>query len=333
MKKLLLLLLALFFILSTQVFGKRVAVLSQLARPRTMAVDEDRLYVADRTTVFVYSLKDYRLLQQFGREGEGPAEFKDKIYLIDIQADHIIVNSVGKLSYLTKEGKFIKEMKTPANHRRFRVLGKKFIGAGIVVDNGILYNTMNIYDATVKKEKEVARWEVEFQPGKGTKAFARTLSADICGDKLLLAVKEDFVIDVFDENGQKLYAITKEYRRIKVTEKDKNRVIHYLKTDPETKQLLEMLKPIKFPDYYPAVRKIAADGQKVYAITWKKEKENYEILVFHLNGKFLKRVLLPLKNMNAVDLYPFAVKNGKLYQLIESMDEEEWELHLHNLDD
>ena len=302
--------------------------LPDLQKPKTFAVDNRQIYIADGTSVCIYSLTDFTLKTKFGGEGEGPQEFKEKIYLVDVQQDYISVNSVGKVTLFTKEGKFVKGMKTPPQHRRFRPLGKKFTGAGALVENNVLYNAINIYDANLKKEKEIARIQHEFQSGKGTDVFARTQAADVCENKLLVAGQRDFIIDVFDENGKKLYSIKRELEKINVTQKDKDDVMHFLKTNPETKFYFDMLKPIKISPRYPAIREIAAADKKVYVITWKKKEGKSQCLIFDLDGKFLKEIFLPLKSMDIVDLYPLAVKNGKLYQLVDNTDTEEWELHI-----
>jgi uncharacterized protein YlbG (UPF0298 family) len=71
--------------------------------------------VTQEATVFIYSLKDFKLVKKFGKAGEGPREFRILPQLplnIDARTDQIIVNSFGKVSYFTKQGEFIKEVKT-----------------------------------------------------------------------------------------------------------------------------------------------------------------------------------------------------------------------------
>lgn len=328
MRKLILVLAFMLMLFANPLLADKIVPLPGLFKPNTFAVDDHQIYIADGTSVCIYSLTDFTLKTKFGREGEGPKEFKRKIYLVDIQQDYITVNSDGKISFFTKEGKFIKEIETPPQHRRFRPLGKKFTGAGALVDNNVLYNAINIYGANLKKEKEIARIQHEFQSGKGTDVFARTQSAGVCENKLLVAGQRDFIIDVFDENGKKLYSIKRELEKINVTQKDKDDVMHFLKTNPETKFYFEMLKPIKISDRYPAIREIAAADKKFYVITWKKKEGKSQCLIFDLDGKFLKEIFLPLNSMDIADLYPLAVKNGKLYQLVDNTDTEEWELHI-----
>lgn len=102
--------------------------------------------------------------------------------------------------------------------------------------------------------------------------------------------------------------------------------MEYIKTDPEIKPYIEMIKPITFPAYFPAIRNYYIAGKKIYVITYKKKDDKTECLIFNITGKFLKRVFLPYTYVNTIDEYPAAIKNGKLYQLNENQEMEQWEL-------
>ncbi len=60
---------------------------------------------------------------------------------------------------------------------------------------------------------------------------------------------------------------------------------------------------------------------------WKWENKRVEFFIFDLKGKLEKNIYIPFAFQDALRPYPAAIKNGKLYQLIEN-DEEEWELHI-----
>jgi hypothetical protein len=63
-------------------------------------------------------------------------------------------------------------------------------------------------------------------------------------------------------------------------------------------------------------------------IPWPTGKELTKTLIFDLKGKLIKTVSLPLKDMDVKSIYPFTIKNGKLYQLVEDFDSENWYLHV-----
>jgi hypothetical protein len=90
---------------------------------------------------------------------------------------------------------------------------------------------------------------------------------------------------------------------------------------------------------------IVAD-EKIYVLTYKKEKEKSEFVILDLKGKLLKKVFLPFNQSDEWFHYSlakatsqasphatFTIKNGKLYQLIENEDKEIWELHITNIEE
>jgi len=331
MIKKVILILLLLLLVNFVFFGHAVQVvpLPDLVNPRKIAVDDNQLYIAEKIPVFIYSLKDFKLIKKFGKEGEGPREFKSRITRMELQPGYIFINSSGKVSYFTKDGTFIKEFRTVSPDLRLKPFGDRFAGERMTSENSTLYNVVGIYDSSLKKIAEVYRQEREVQVGgKGTKVFAHPMPYYICDDKLFVVTGPDFVIDVLDKTAKKQYTVTYDYKRIKVTAEDKKRVMNHLETDPNTKPYLEMLKPIIFPDYFPAIRNYYVADGKVYVLTYKEENGKSEWLVFDIKGKFLKQFFLPYHYMNPVDEYPAAVKNEKLYQLIENEDTEAWELHI-----
>ena len=312
--------------------GKTVP-LQDLEKPGHMAVDGNRIYIADRATVSIYSLTDFTLIKKFGKEGDGPQEFKRGITFVDAQTDDLFLISAGKVSYFTKDGTFKKELRTLSPEMKVKSLGEGFAGGRMVSENGKLYISIGIYDADLKRIKDLHQQEYEAQVGgKGTKIFAHILPFQVSGDFLFIAKGDDFVIDVLDKAGDKQYTITYDYKRLKVTDADKERVMDFLKTNPETKPYLEMLKPIIFPDYFPAIQNYYAADGKVYVFTYKRAEGKSEYFIFDTRGKFLKQSVIPYAFMTPVDEYPAAIKNGILYQLIENEATDAWDLHINLID-
>jgi hypothetical protein len=86
------------------------------------------------------------------------------------------------------------------------------------------------------------------------------------------------------------------------------------------------MKPMHFPGYFYAVRDIRVADGKVYAFTHKDNNDKSECFIFDIRGKLLKKMVVPLAEKDPMTLYPFDVKNGNLYQLVEK--EEDWELYV-----
>ena len=93
-------------------FAKHLATLRDVLQPETLVVKGDHFYIIRQCTITRFLLKDYKLLNRFGRRGEGPGEFKYSPN-IDVSEKNIFANSVGKISYFTLEGRLLKEIRVP----------------------------------------------------------------------------------------------------------------------------------------------------------------------------------------------------------------------------
>ena len=140
------------------------------------------------------------------------------------------------------------------------------------------------------------------------------------------------VIHIFDENGSEIQKITQEYDQIEVTKERIKRYADFFLSNPALKDRYERdvaAKIIKYPDYFPPIRDYQVTADKIYVLTYKEQGTDREIYIFASDGKFLKKGFYPLQEMNGLELYPYCITtNGNLYQLIENLDTEEWDLHL-----
>lgn len=332
MKRLILCGLILF--MSLFIYAKNAATLIGLEKPFFLEVDGDRMFITDGPIIYIYSLTDFTLLKKFGKEGEGPGEFKISPLTnnfsvhICLQPGQILVNSMGRISYFTRDGKYLKEIQTGAQLGVYQPLGNDFVGAGMAQEDKTNYITVNIYDASFKKKVELYRTEMVFQMGKDIDPFAITsIVPHVYDNKVFIKDKGD--IHVFDSSGKKQYSITYQYDKIKVTKPDRENVHSWYKANPMTKDFYPIIKErLKFPDYFPDIRFYTVANQKVYVLTYKKSDGKSEFVIFDVKGKFLKKIMLPFGERDKFFFSPYIIKKDTLYQLIENDEIEEWELHI-----
>jgi hypothetical protein len=316
--------------------AKKAAVLAEIKKPRDIAVDDTRLYITESAVVFIYSLEDYRLIKTFGREGQGPQEFQTLPHVpigVDASTDKLIVSSIRKISYFTKQGEYINEVKAVNLALRLRLFGDKFLGWSQARDKGIIYSTVNLYDSKLNKLKEIYRVEDNFQgPGRGLKIMRKPFSYHAYNGKILLPGSDDASIDVFDHNMNKRFTIRLNQKRRELGEDFKKKLLHYFKTSPESKNIYEpYLKPIIFPEYFPVIANFFVDdmdGGTIYAQTWKRENDANEFFTYDMKGKFKKRTMIPIRYETDIQAYPTLINKGKLYQIVEDEKTEQWELHV-----
>ncbi len=336
MKKTLFVLIISLFILSASLPGEVVATFPDLLKPTGLVIDDNNIYITENTTIYIYSLKDFKLIKKFGKSGEGPQEFNRFVTITPLK-DKLLINSMSKISYYTKNGEYIKEIKTKGGFSfLYQPLGDKYIGRGVSAKDNTRYVSINLYDKDLNKISTLINQEDDNQFGKGVlKILNTTLSYTTFNNKLYLVNGSDFEIKIFDSSAKEVMLIKRDYKKRKFTEEDKQMVFDEIKSSPQQRQFLEAIKKIAvFPKEWPAIASVFERDNVIYVSTFKsKDKTKYEFLLFDANGKFIHSMYIPLKFQTALRPYPMSIKNGKLYQLIENEDEEEWELHesfIHN---
>lgn len=318
--------------------AEKIVELPELTQPSKIKVCGDELFVVnDRYNIFVYSLQDFKLKRQFGKRGEGPGEFKHTVSL-SIMPDYILVDSQDRLSWLSKEGKFLEQKnKRPAlDLMPFR---NKYIGKSIrFLSTQMSKIEYGIYDPELKKIKTLYEHMLEMsllgpnivvKEWKLIKPYS-DMSCDIESGKIFISDNEKgFFIKVFDEKGNELYTISKdrEIEKIKIPDEYKKEKLNEFKQGGFWKQELKPQKTkLTFPEFFPLFEWTAVDNGKIYAQTYKMKNNKTQFMVLDLKGKILKEIYLPVQGHRRQTIH-----NNILYKLIENLEKESWELHIYKL--
>lgn len=316
------------FLPAGAVRAEKVAVLSDILKVEGFSLDEDQLYLTQGTTVFIYSKKDFKLIKKFGKPGEGPREFLGYAHVFP-QQDHLMINSQGKISLFTKEGTFIKELKTSggmgAGHF-FQPMKDGFVGRKMVVDDKVVYFGMFYFDDRLNEIKEIYRVKSVRQPGGKIHMYKQTPFHRTYRDKLFVSGKPGFHIDVIDADGKLLYTVKHDYKPPKFTAQDEKESRRQLKHRSGARY--DSFKDrLSYPEYFPEIQFFLPVDEKLYVATWKRKGDALECVIFDNKGKLLKQVFVPCKFLDGLRLCPLEVSKGKLYQVVEN-ENEELELHV-----
>ncbi len=319
--------------------GAKTVPLPGLMKPGAIAVDAGRIYISDGTTVHIYSLADFSRKHTFGKTGEGPKEFRtyNSGFGVGVtpqkNPDLLVVNSLGKVSYFTKKGEFVKELKTGSN-AAFFPLGDNFVGLEEIMEGKDSFQNLNVYDVKFKKVRKITRWLHPIQDSKREILLVPLYTVPhIYDNKVFAAPGSDLIIDVYNVKGEKLYSLEHPYERPKVTEAYKTTTLDFFKTDPRWRNNFELIKSMaRFPEYFHAVRFFQVNDGRVYVQTYGEQEGKSEFYIFDIKGKFVKKVYVPFVNDMGINIVPrHAIAGGKLYQLLDNDETEEWELHIHEL--
>ncbi len=334
MKKIILVLLVIIgvlFVFSGLVFGKVIATLSEVVKPGFIVSDNSQLYVAEGTTVYIYSLKDYKLVKKFGKRGEGPKEFMGKIPRIVPTKDYLLINSKGKISFYTKDGNYIKEQKVLGSMSigNFSPLQSGFVGASMTVMNKKFYSSINLFDKNMQKGNILAKFPMGTRGKIDVFGAVNAMLFYVYKNKIY-AINEDGGFSIFDDLGKPLKSIKFNKERVVFTKSDEKEIRRLMKKEMPAGSYERVKAMFVFPKYFPNLLTIMASNDIVYLFTFKRVKGKYETYLYDCTGKLIKKTYIAFKLKNGIAPYPFFIRNGKAYQLIENEDNEKWELHENN---
>ena len=308
---------------------------ADLVEPNQIVADSQKgnLYIVDGTSIYIYSLKDFKLKKKFGKNGEGPKEFKRRAS-ITLTPKYLIVNSIARVTFFTKDGEYIKEVNTKTvNLGPFLPIGDNYINTGMDRREKTLKYALNIYDSNFTKIKPIGYFTRNEQPGKKINAIDWGFPKFRVYKDRIYCEELDNELYVFDKDGKKLnqfdfHKLIPDYKKVKVTDEYKKRFYSILKL--RARQEYERVKKqLKFPEYFTIIRDYMIKNDKIYVISFIKKKNKSEVHVFDLNGKYIRTFFQANIEQNAFSFYPMDIENKKLYQLYEN--EETWTLSIEDL--
>lgn len=312
-------------------FPERLATLPEIMKPASISVDNNQLYIVEKSTIYLYSTKDFKLVKQFGRKGEGPGEFKN-IPMLKVFPDYLLINSYGKFMYFSRNGEFLREKKTPGMFILWVFpVGENFVGMELKINRESKKNLtgITIFDKDLKKIKVIAESDRRRRgiSGKFEMEIIRdSFRYEVCGENVYVGdTKKGFFIEVFNSKGNKLFKIKKEYEKLEVTDEYKNNFIKSMKESPFFNQVKDNVK-FTSRKYFPAFRNFRINNGKIYVFTYKKKDKDKkkEVIVMDLKGSILKKTFLP-------DGVISSINNDRFYYLKEDEEEEEWELFVESI--
>jgi len=319
------------------IFPEKLAVFPQLGKPDFLYVDDQQIVVGDITSVFVYSAKDFHLEIKFGSFGEGPQQFlplPGRGLLIKVLPKTIFIHSMGKISYLKKDGEFIREKSVPPGNYFFRPFGNQLLGFKTVVENEIAYDTINLFDNNLNLQKELFRHKARVQQNRREiKLLDQSVVVETGLEHVFVSASNFLEVLVFDNKGTLAYTIkNKDVKGRAVTDRDKKEIHDFIrhKYGDEYFMIKDM---IKIPPTFPVIRsRIGLEydynngNQGLYVITWNKKGPANICYLYDITGKLLGEILIEMKSATPILPFPFIIRNGKFYQLVENEETGDWEL-------
>ena len=302
-----------------------------LTNPDELQVLVSRMYVGEFPHVSIYSCRDFKLLKKIGKKGEGPREFMQYCVPIAVK-DKLIVSSQNKVTFFTLDGKYISEKKIRIGGASYKPVGEFYGVYSYAKQSGIDYRSIDIYGKNFNKVKEMYRFRLWWQRQgamKGAYVIDSTrFRFNVLENNLVWTDMKNFILYIWNSKTDKLKIIKQKYEAVKISNKDIKEYHRNLKR-PANRKFYMQIKPfIKFPTYFPPIKGFAVADSKVYVYTYKKKGKLTELYIFNVSGKLVKKTYINLQGDIRPESYPFCFGNDRLYQLVESENNDDWELHI-----
>lgn len=312
--------------------AEKIAVLPELMNPTYLALDDQQLYVSDKETIYIYSLKDFKLKNKFGKAGDGPQEFRLQAgegAIVFPEKDFLIINSIGKVSFYTKNGVFKSENNVLAQRASlFSKAGNNYVGLSNTMDSKTqsMAFAVCLYDSKFSKIKDLKI--IPFMKGGRFHFPMLPPAIGVTGGKIIVPGADNrFLVEILNPDGSKAATISRDYSPLKVSDQYKEKVYETFKTMPATKQAFDQIKAmITFSSEFPPFMTIIPADNLVYIWTYNQKNNLEEFFIYDLKGKLVKQVFLPVYYLYGIRPNAYAIKNNTFYQVVENTDDESWEL-------
>jgi hypothetical protein len=307
--------------------AEKMFLLQEPIKPRALVVAGDRLFVAGQKTIQQYSLKEKKFLRLIGSMGQGPREFDSDPKIYFQPPGKLLVLSYMKLMTFTLDGKFVQEKRFHTPISKIQPLGKNYVASVFNISRGARENTRitALCDTEFKPFNELNKQALP-NARKRIDVVYFNIDFNVYKNKIFISkpTGRGFKFDVFDENGNPLDSIRKDFEQVEIPDEYISREMAEIKE--EKKEYWQLLKDtLKFPKYFPALQAFTISGDRIYIKTWLGKGQEVKFIVMNLEGEILGNAYLP----EAGRLYTIA--NNNYYYLQENIDREAWELHSANI--
>lgn len=319
------------------VFGEKLCDIEELFKYPALKVEKDLFYILDNNSyvIHIYSRETKKLIKTFGRKGEGPEEFKMNISW-SFLPDTILISSTGKLSYFSKKGELLKELRFDPDILRILAVENFVVGSEYerLKDQKLGDRVIKIIDPLISRSVELLRRKpkdvIHFREGMPKQDMKMIRSYpwyDSNGELVAIGNPDQgFDFKFYNKKGDLVSKFNYEYKKMKITDKIKK-----IRLEEFKKRLGKRYESHKkrfnyvFPKYFPPFHSFKLSNERLYVFTHLTGDNDTkrELYVMDFKGNLINKTFIPR--------HPYSIYEGKFYYLVENTESEMWELHMHDL--
>ncbi len=312
--------------------AKRLCRLPELSKPGAVHVTDRYIYISAPTTLFIYKRQPCQLIRRIGKAGEGPLEFKKNHMGAGIQfgisENNIYINSDGKLTILNRAGDLDREIRVPPM-MHFIPAGDHFVSKTLHKGTGT-FSTISIalFDSKLDKKSDLYVSDIAFGMGAPIIYPPENIDYRSAQGKIYISTGGDNIhILKFGPMGNSEGSIVWKLPSREVEKSYQDSVRAYYRTNPRTKNYWGYYqKHLRFRKKYPGIRSFLIDDGRIYVQSYITVQNQARWYIMDLKGNRIGTVLLPIIEVDPVEIGLHAMHRDKFFWITEG-DDGEWELH------
>lgn len=277
--------------------------------------------VDDQENIYVLDWKDIKIkvfdnegkhLRTFGKKGQGPGELQSPSGMDLTQGGRLAILDRGnkRIAFYSLTGEFQKEISTAKwSFIRISVDSRSFIyGDNFVFSRDALSLKLLKFDPELNPVSTVHEVLAELKPPKVNPMPERFVYDVMRDDDLIWGLTTKYELQITNPDGKPVRKIVKDYDPVRITEKDKEKLIKDNYGDKGAPPGITL----EWPTNYPPMNSLLVDDQnRIFVRTNGKDAQgNFHYDVFGPDGTCLSVFDLPGNEI------PVAVKKDKMYCLI-----------------
>ena len=312
--------------------AKKMYTLKELVQPNQIAVSEEKLYAVCDASVYVFSLKNGKLISFFGKKGEGPGEFNtnhsfDMFLNIKPLKNKLFLYTSNKFSYMNLDGKLISEKKLAFISINIKPISNVLAVKRYIMQGTTPQYTICLIDKNLNLIKNLKTVNYNYKPGV-FEPIQEYFDFRTYKDRIyILYANNEILVSVYNKKGEKTSTISVKHKPVQLTDKHKKLAQEFLKRKSWFKMIpSEYKKKTIYPKFLPACKNFLIYDDKIFIHTFKQSGEKTEFLIVSINNNAIQKAFLPVYDINLLEFTPYTIHKNIYYYLKENINEE-WELH------
>jgi len=298
--------------------------LSRIYNPNQLLVKDNKAYIVDGATVFVFSKKSNKPILNFGRKGSGPGEFKvnpafDVKLNIKFANKNLFLHTFYKFAIFDLNGNRKSEQKTNFYAMNAAPIMDKYVVKKYKQNGKTPQYNIVLMNKDLKELKTLHKLDYNYKLGV-IEPIQEYADFKIHQNKIyLLSSGSEFKLKIYNQNGDLLIEKKLPHTRVDFTSQHKTLLNQWLKTKAWYKMIpAQYRKKTKYPDMLPAGKDFLISNHKLFVHTYKKIRDKTLFFIIDLKDYTTQQIFLPVQDLNFMEYYPYYISNHLFYYIMEN---------------